>query len=149
MIVRYAWRAALAVLVALAAASPPPATAAPTDYQAEDATISQGVVESNHTGYTGSGFVNYDNLVGSYVEWTVSAPAGPADVTLRYANGTAAAGRWTSPSTASPARSASPSRAPAPGRPGRPRRSGSNSRPGPTRSAPAPPPRTADRTRTS
>ena len=61
-----------------------------TDYQAEDATISQGVVESNHAGYTGSGFVNYDNLVGSYVEWTVTAPAGPADVTLRYANGTTA-----------------------------------------------------------
>ena len=48
------------------------------------------MVESNHAGYTGTGFVNYDNLVGSYVEWTVTAPAGPADVTLRYANGTAA-----------------------------------------------------------
>jgi len=47
MIVRHAWRAAPAVMVALAAASPPPATAAPTDYQAEDATISQGAVESN------------------------------------------------------------------------------------------------------
>lgn len=46
------------------------------------------MVESNHAGYTGSGFVNYDNLVGGYVEWTVTAPAGPADVTLRYANGT-------------------------------------------------------------
>lgn len=91
MKVRHVWHAVLAVAVTLAAASPPPASAAPTDYQAEDATISQGVVESNHTGYTGSGFVNYDNLVGSYVEWTVSAPAGPADVTLRYANGTAAA----------------------------------------------------------
>ncbi|MEJ1105416.1 MULTISPECIES: PQQ-dependent sugar dehydrogenase [unclassified Kribbella] len=91
MKVRHVWHAVLAVAVTLAAVSPPPASAAPTDYQAEDATISQGVVESNHTGYTGSGFVNYDNLVGSYVEWTVSAPAGPADVTLRYANGTAAA----------------------------------------------------------
>ncbi|MFI6324234.1 glycosyl hydrolase 2 galactose-binding domain-containing protein [Nonomuraea sp. NPDC050556] len=60
-----------------------------SDYQAEDATISQGVVESNHTGYTGSGFVNYDNVTGSYVEWTVNAAtAGPASVTLRYANGT-------------------------------------------------------------
>ncbi|GAA0589957.1 carbohydrate-binding protein [Kribbella sandramycini] len=81
---------ALAAALALVAAAPPSATAAPTDYQAEDATISQGVVESNHAGFTGTGFVNYDNLVGSYVEWTVSAPAGPADVTLRYANGTAA-----------------------------------------------------------
>src|SRR5690242_20985333 len=81
---------ALATALALLAA-PPTATAAPTDYQAEDATISQGVVESNHAGFTGSGFVNYDNLVGSYVEWTITnAPAGPADVTLRFANGTAA-----------------------------------------------------------
>ncbi|MEV6107945.1 carbohydrate-binding protein [Streptomyces sp. NPDC051940] len=59
------------------------------DYQAEDAVISQGVVESNHTGYTGTGFVNYDNLVGSYVEWTVpAAAAGNATLDLRYANGT-------------------------------------------------------------
>ncbi|WP_214327765.1 glycosyl hydrolase 2 galactose-binding domain-containing protein [Nonomuraea sediminis] len=60
-----------------------------TDYQAEDATISQGVVESNHTGFTGTGFVNYDNVTGSYVEWTVNAAtAGPASITLRYSNGT-------------------------------------------------------------
>ncbi len=64
--------------------------AAPTsDYQAENATISQGVVESNHLGYTGTGFVNYDNVVGSYVEWTVSAAAaGSASLAIRYSNGT-------------------------------------------------------------
>ncbi|TDU87535.1 glucose/arabinose dehydrogenase [Kribbella voronezhensis] len=103
---RSLWRAVvsgsatLAVVLALApsalpsataASTTPQAQAASTDYQAEDATISQGVVESNHAGYTGSGFVNYDNLVGGYVEWTITAPAGPADVTLRYANGTTAA----------------------------------------------------------
>ncbi|WP_157254321.1 glycosyl hydrolase 2 galactose-binding domain-containing protein [Nonomuraea typhae] len=61
------------------------------DYQAEDATISQGVVESNHAGFTGTGFVNYDNVTGSYVEWTVTAAtAGTADVIIRYANGTTA-----------------------------------------------------------
>ncbi|MEV0351026.1 fibronectin type III domain-containing protein [Nonomuraea sp. NPDC050680] len=61
----------------------------PVVYQAEDATISQGVVESNHDGYTGTGFVNYDNLTGSYVEWTVNAPvAGAVTLELRYANGT-------------------------------------------------------------
>ncbi len=60
-----------------------------TDYQAENATISQGVVESNHLGYTGTGFVNYDNVVGSYVEWTVSAAAaGSASLAIRYSNGT-------------------------------------------------------------
>ncbi|MFG2001951.1 PQQ-dependent sugar dehydrogenase [Spirillospora sp. NPDC048911] len=59
------------------------------DYQAEDATISQGVVESNHAGFTGRGFVNYDNVAGSSVEFTVTAAsAGPASLTFRYANGT-------------------------------------------------------------
>ncbi|MBB5080467.1 fibronectin type III domain-containing protein [Nonomuraea endophytica] len=67
----------------------PTPTAVLADYQAEDATISQGAVESNHAGYTGTGFVNLDNLVGSSVEFTVSAAeAGPVPLTIRYANGT-------------------------------------------------------------
>jgi polygalacturonase len=62
-----------------------------TRYEAESATISQGVVESNWTGFTGTGFVNNDNVVGSYVEWTVNAAqAGNATLTFRFANGTAA-----------------------------------------------------------
>ncbi|MFD9943738.1 fibronectin type III domain-containing protein [Nonomuraea sp. NPDC059023] len=61
----------------------------PADHQAEDAVISQGAVESNHAGFTGTGFVNLDNVVGSYVEWTVNAAAaGPANLEIRYANGT-------------------------------------------------------------
>ncbi|MBP2472965.1 glucose/arabinose dehydrogenase/phosphatidylethanolamine-binding protein (PEBP) family uncharacterized protein [Crossiella equi] len=65
--------------------------AAPTDYEAEDATVSQGVVESNHAGFSGRGFVNYANAVGGYVEWTVTAAtAGTHTLTFRYANGTAA-----------------------------------------------------------
>jgi chitinase len=60
-----------------------------TDYQAENCTISQGVVESNHVGFTGTGFVNYDNVTGSYVECAASvAEAGSVSLTLRYANGT-------------------------------------------------------------
>src|SRR5215211_4163304 len=60
-----------------------------SDYQAENATISQGVVEANHLGYTGTGFVNYNNLAGSYVEWTVgAASAGGASLAIRYSNGT-------------------------------------------------------------
>ncbi|WP_238005350.1 PQQ-dependent sugar dehydrogenase [Dactylosporangium sp. AC04546] len=60
-----------------------------SDYQAENATIAQGVVESNHNGYTGTGFVNYDNIAGSYVQWSVpSAAAGNVSVAVRYANGT-------------------------------------------------------------
>jgi exo-1,4-beta-D-glucosaminidase len=58
-------------------------------YEAENAVVSQGVVEANHTGFTGTGFVNYDNANGGYVEWTVNAAtAGSANVVLRYANGT-------------------------------------------------------------
>ncbi|MFJ3903737.1 PQQ-dependent sugar dehydrogenase [Streptomyces sp. NPDC090025] len=64
-------------------------TAPVTDYQAEDATINQGAVASNHTGYTGTGFVDYTNVVGSYVEFTVSAAtAGTSALTFQYANGT-------------------------------------------------------------
>src|SRR5688500_750410 len=66
-----------------------PALAATTTYQAENATISQAVVESNHAGFTGTGFVNYNNVVGSFVEFTVSAAAASnAMLSFRYANGT-------------------------------------------------------------
>ncbi|MEV2271277.1 glycosyl hydrolase family 28 protein [Nonomuraea africana] len=62
----------------------------PTVLEAENATISQGVVESNHAGFTGTGFVNGDNVVGSSVEWTVNAAqAGTATLAFRFANGTA------------------------------------------------------------
>jgi hypothetical protein len=57
--------------------------------EAEDATISQGVVEANHLGYSGTGFVNGDNVAGSFTEWRVdAAQAGSTSVTIRYANGT-------------------------------------------------------------
>ncbi|GAA2324212.1 hypothetical protein GCM10010149_92010 [Nonomuraea roseoviolacea subsp. roseoviolacea] len=66
--------------------SPPPGR-----HEAEDATISQGVFENTHAGYSGTGYVNGDNVTGSYVEWQVQAStAGPATVSLRYANGTTA-----------------------------------------------------------
>jgi glucose/arabinose dehydrogenase len=66
-----------------------PASAAPARYEAESATISQGTAASNHTGYSGTGFVDYTNITGSYVEFTVSAPAtGTATLTLGFANGT-------------------------------------------------------------
>ncbi len=60
-------------------------------YQAEEARISQGTVDSDHLGYSGAGFVNLDNLAGSYAEWTVEAGAAAGAVLdLRYANGTTA-----------------------------------------------------------
>ncbi|MDX3102871.1 glycosyl hydrolase family 28 protein [Nonomuraea angiospora] len=60
-----------------------------TRYEAENATIFQGAAESNHAGYSGTGFVNTDNVAGAYVEFAVSAAAaGSRTLTIRYANGT-------------------------------------------------------------
>ncbi|MBB3727664.1 cellulase family glycosylhydrolase [Nonomuraea dietziae] len=75
---------------ALAVPAMTPAMAqAPTRHEAENAAVSQGTVESNHAGFSGTGFVNYDNVAGGYVEFVVNAPsAGTASIVLRYANGT-------------------------------------------------------------
>jgi chitinase len=65
------------------------AAAAPTQYEAENATIVQGVVASNHPGFSGTGFVDYNNIPGSYVQWTVNAQStGSATLAFRFANGT-------------------------------------------------------------
>ncbi|GAB2559566.1 hypothetical protein GCM10027269_11700 [Kribbella endophytica] len=82
--------ALLATGLGLPAATTSPAAAATTTYQAESGTRSQGVVESNHAGFTGSGFVNYDNVTGSSVTLTVNVgAAGNATLAFRSANGTA------------------------------------------------------------
>jgi hypothetical protein len=61
------------------------------EYQAENAVISQGVVATNHLNYTGTGFVDYTNVAGSYVEFTVNASsAGTYTLTFRHANGSTA-----------------------------------------------------------
>jgi glucose/arabinose dehydrogenase len=76
------------VLLTTVAVAVVPASAAPTRYEAENATISQGTVATNHLNYSGTGFVDYTNVVGSYVQWTVNASAaGTATLTIRYANG--------------------------------------------------------------
>ena len=78
--------AAAGLVVGVVAA---PASAAATRYEAESASVSLGVVEANHTGFSGTGFVNGDNAVGSYVEFTVNAAsAGSATIGIRYSNGT-------------------------------------------------------------
>lgn len=85
--------AAVAVVVAFGAlmGAPGAGIAATTAYQAESGVISQGVVESNHAGYTGAGFVNTDNVSGSSVQWSVSVVAGSAQLVFRFANGTTTA----------------------------------------------------------
>ncbi len=77
---------AVALLAAMTLASP--ASAAPTRYEAENATC-DGTIDSNHTGFSGTGFCNATNAVGGFVQFTVSAAAaGSATVGIRYANGT-------------------------------------------------------------
>ncbi len=59
-------------------------------FQAEDASvIYHGIIESEHAGYSGNGYVNGDNETGSYIEWEVSmADSGNQTVSFFYANGT-------------------------------------------------------------
>ncbi|MEU7616530.1 carbohydrate-binding protein [Micromonospora rifamycinica] len=66
------------------------AVATPVRYEAEAAPAAcQGAIESNHPGYSGSGFCNGDNAVGAGVQFTVTASAsGTATLAVRYANGT-------------------------------------------------------------
>ncbi|SEG84645.1 unsaturated rhamnogalacturonyl hydrolase [Actinacidiphila yanglinensis] len=80
--------ASYAVTSGSAQAAAPPMSSV---YEAEDATVFHGTVDSDHLGYTGTGFVNSTNEVGAYVEFTVRMPAaGAATLALRYANGTTA-----------------------------------------------------------
>lgn len=58
-------------------------------YEAEQASINNGILETINTGYNGSGYVNYNNEANSYVEWYINVPAsGAYKLTLRYSNGT-------------------------------------------------------------
>ncbi|MEV8378914.1 glycoside hydrolase family 88 protein [Kribbella sp. NPDC056861] len=66
--------------------------AAATRLEAESATLSSGsTIDTDHTGFSGTGFVNTPNKVGSYVQWTVNrTQAGPATLSFGHANGTTA-----------------------------------------------------------
>ncbi|WP_207211787.1 GDSL-type esterase/lipase family protein [Promicromonospora panici] len=68
------------------------AAVAETRYEAEAAPATcDGLIESNHTGYTGTGFCNAANEVGAAAQFTVSAAAaGTATIAVRYANGATA-----------------------------------------------------------
>jgi hypothetical protein len=60
-----------------------------TVYQAEDASdIDEGVTESIHAGFTGTGYVNINNFSNTFMTHVIGAPvAGPASLRVRYANG--------------------------------------------------------------
>ncbi|MFF9034389.1 carbohydrate-binding protein [Streptomyces sp. NPDC014892] len=77
------------LLVALSGTA---AQAATTRYEAESApAVCTGTIDSDWTGYSGSGFCNGTNAAGAYAQFTVTAPAsGTATLSVRFANGTTA-----------------------------------------------------------
>ncbi|WP_207914217.1 MULTISPECIES: carbohydrate-binding protein [unclassified Micromonospora] len=62
-------------------------------YEAENPpAVCQGTIDSNHTGFSGSGFCNGSAAAGAYSELTVNAvAAGTATLGVRFANGTSSA----------------------------------------------------------
>ena len=70
--------------------SPPPSG---STFEAETGTLSAGgTFDSNHLGFTGTGFANPANAVGGYVEIPVTAAAaGTKTLSFRYSDGTTAA----------------------------------------------------------
>lgn len=58
-------------------------------YEAEQAVLSGAIVDTKHTGFSGTGFVDYyPNTAGGSIEWTVEVPAaGEYTLAFRYANG--------------------------------------------------------------
>jgi hypothetical protein len=59
--------------------------------EAENATLAGPKVLTNHGGYTGTGFADYQNNSNDYIEWNATvANAGPYTLTFRYALGTSA-----------------------------------------------------------
>jgi lysophospholipase L1-like esterase len=64
--------------------------AAPARYEAEVAPATcAGTIDSNHAGYSGTGFCNGDNAVGAAAQFTVTAStSATATLAIRHANGT-------------------------------------------------------------
>jgi hypothetical protein len=60
-----------------------------TTYQAENAfDIDEGVIETQHAGYRGTGYLNINNFSNTFAWYIVERPiAGTVAVTVRYANG--------------------------------------------------------------
>ncbi len=62
-------------------------------YEAESApAVCTGSIDSNWSGYSGTGFCNGDNTTGAYAQFTIDASsAGTATLGIRFANGTTGA----------------------------------------------------------
>jgi|GEM_PF-2842261 len=77
---------------AMAGGTPPPPPPG-TLFEAETGTLSAGgTFDSNHSGFTGTGFANTANAVGAYVDIPVTvSSAGTKTLTFRYSDGTSSA----------------------------------------------------------
>ncbi|MBT2225038.1 non-reducing end alpha-L-arabinofuranosidase family hydrolase [Nonomuraea sp. NEAU-A123] len=86
--------ASASLLTGLLVALPDTAAyAAPARYEAETSpAVCTGTIDSNWTGYSGSGFCNGNGAVGAYGQFTVNvSAAGTATLGIRFANGTTTA----------------------------------------------------------
>jgi alpha-D-xyloside xylohydrolase len=84
------WNGATHVLSVYAGSFAPDAkvTLERARYEAEAATLSGPVAHSDNAGYSGSGYADYQNLTGDYVEFSVNAArADTYTLLFRYANG--------------------------------------------------------------
>ncbi|MEM7797009.1 MAG: right-handed parallel beta-helix repeat-containing protein, partial [Cyanobacteria bacterium P01_C01_bin.118] len=72
------------------AKAPTPANDSDVDkvLQADDASLNKAVIENEHSGLTGSGYINFDNVSDSSAKWSVNSSGENGTLTIRYANGT-------------------------------------------------------------
>ena len=67
------------------------ASASSITFEAENAVVVGAKILSSSPGFTGTGYVDYQNASGDYVEWTVMAGVATSHpLTFRYANGSTA-----------------------------------------------------------
>ena len=65
-----------------------PSTIGQTIYEAENATVSGPSISTANAGYSGTGYADYNNNTGDYVEFLLNASsAGTYPIAFRYANG--------------------------------------------------------------
>ena len=83
----FGWLSRWLFLVAVFAGSLP-AARGQAIYEAENATLSGPVAANQYGGYSGTGYADYQNATGDYVEFTLVAnSAGTYPLAFRYANG--------------------------------------------------------------
>jgi pectate disaccharide-lyase len=78
--------------LAVGVMTPGTAAAETVRHEAEASpSVCAGTIDSNHAGFSGSGFCNGTNSTSGHVQFTVNAAAGTATVAVRFANGTTTA----------------------------------------------------------